>query len=109
LVAAVDAAGGKASLEDMNRYQVEWNEPVTGQIQGYKIISRRPPSVRRVLPAYSERKISSRETPLCGGDGAQYGVERSRAQLMMIWNAQPLMLRRIRFNDDRGHLNKRIF
>jgi gamma-glutamyltranspeptidase len=36
-VAAVDAAGGKASFEDMKRYQVEWNEPVSGQFQGYKI------------------------------------------------------------------------
>ena len=34
------------------------------------------------------------------GDGTQYGVECSRAQRMMIWNAQPLMLGRIRFNDD---------
>jgi len=27
-----------ASLEDMKRYQVEWNEPVSGQFQGYKIV-----------------------------------------------------------------------
>jgi hypothetical protein len=35
------------------------------------------------------------------GDGALYGVECSRAQRMMTWNAQPLMLGRIRCNDDR--------
>jgi hypothetical protein len=34
------------------------------------------------------------------GDGAQYGVECSRAQRVMIRNAQPLMLGRISFNDD---------
>jgi gamma-glutamyltranspeptidase/glutathione hydrolase len=36
-VAAVAAAGGKASLEDMKRYHVEWSEPVSGQFQEYKI------------------------------------------------------------------------
>ena len=36
--AAVDAAGGRALLEDMMRYQVEWNELLSGQFQGYKIM-----------------------------------------------------------------------
>jgi gamma-glutamyltranspeptidase/glutathione hydrolase len=36
-VAAVAAAGGKASLEDMKRYHVEWSEPVSGQFQEYEI------------------------------------------------------------------------
>ena len=29
--------GCRVSLEDMMRYQVEWNEPASGQFQGYKI------------------------------------------------------------------------
>lgn len=36
-VAAVAAAGGKSSLEDLKRYHVEWSEPVSGQFQEYEI------------------------------------------------------------------------
>jgi gamma-glutamyltranspeptidase / glutathione hydrolase len=36
-VAAVAAAGGKASLGDMTRYHVQWSEPARGTFQGHEI------------------------------------------------------------------------
>jgi len=36
-VAAVDAAGGKASLDDLQRYRAQWSEPATGRFRGHEI------------------------------------------------------------------------
>ena len=36
-VAAVNAAGGKASLDDLQRYRAQWIEPATGRFQGHEI------------------------------------------------------------------------
>ena len=36
-VAAVNAAGGEASLDDLQRYRAQWSEPATGRFQGHEI------------------------------------------------------------------------
>lgn len=36
-VGAVSAAGGKASLDDLKRYRVQWIEPAVGHFQGYEV------------------------------------------------------------------------
>jgi gamma-glutamyltranspeptidase/glutathione hydrolase len=46
LVAAVQADGGKMSLEDLSNYDVIWDDPLVGDIgNGYSISTNRPPNL----------------------------------------------------------------
>jgi gamma-glutamyltranspeptidase/glutathione hydrolase len=44
LVAAVQADGGKMTLEDLAAYEVIWDEPLTAKIGAYQIHTNRPPN-----------------------------------------------------------------
>jgi gamma-glutamyltranspeptidase / glutathione hydrolase len=44
LVAAVQADGGKMTLEDLAAYEVIWDEPLTANIGAYQIQTNRPPN-----------------------------------------------------------------
>ncbi|MEI5640915.1 gamma-glutamyltransferase [Pseudoalteromonas sp. UG3-1] len=44
IVAAVQAAGGIMSLEDLKNYRALERQPVTGQYRGYEVVSMPPPS-----------------------------------------------------------------
>ena len=44
LVAAVEADGGKMTLEDLSAYDVLWDEPLVASIGGYQIQTNRPPN-----------------------------------------------------------------
>ncbi|WP_076537479.1 gamma-glutamyltransferase [Shewanella sp. UCD-KL21] len=44
IVAAIQAAGGIMSMDDLKNYQVIERAPVTGEYRGYKVVSMPPPS-----------------------------------------------------------------
>lgn len=44
LIAAVQADGGKMTLEDLARYEVIWSEPLVGQIGEYELHTAPPPN-----------------------------------------------------------------
>ena len=44
IVEEMEAGNGIITLEDLERYESVWREPVVGQYQGYKVISMGPPS-----------------------------------------------------------------
>ena len=45
LVAAVQAEGGKMTLEDLAGYDVIWDEPLIADIGGYQVYTNRPPNL----------------------------------------------------------------
>jgi gamma-glutamyltranspeptidase/glutathione hydrolase len=45
LVAAVQADGGKMTLEDLAAYEVIWDEPLVADVGGYQIYTNRPPNL----------------------------------------------------------------
>lgn len=44
IVAEMERGNGLISLEDLEQYQAEWRNPVTGKYRGYEFISMPPPS-----------------------------------------------------------------
>jgi gamma-glutamyltranspeptidase/glutathione hydrolase len=45
LVQAVQAEGGRMTLEDLAKYEVSWDEPLVGRFGGYQIYTNPPPNL----------------------------------------------------------------
>jgi len=67
----VAAGGGRLTLEDLERYEVIWREPVRVPYLGYEVISNPPPSSGGILIAYG---LALLERVGRGGSGSAQAI-----------------------------------